>query len=52
MVIYTLSTGYMAVVNFLDSGDLISGFGIMMLIGLFYIVKYFFTEQLDMRKIV
>lgn len=50
MVIYTLSTGYLTVVNFLDSGDLISGFSIMMLIGAFYMLKYFFTGHLDMRK--
>lgn len=50
MLIYTLATGYLAILNFLDSGDLISGFSSMMPIGLFYIVKYFFTGDLDMRK--
>jgi len=50
MLIYILVTGYLAVLNFLDSGDLISGFSIMMLIGLFYMLKYFFTGHLDMRK--
>lgn len=43
MLIYTLVTEYLTVLNFLDSGDLISGFSVMILIGLFYIVKYFFT---------
>lgn len=50
MVIYTLATGYLAILNFLDLGDLISGFSIMMLIGLFYMLKYFFTGHFDMRK--
>ncbi|WP_312156665.1 hypothetical protein [Acinetobacter variabilis] len=50
MLIYTLATGYLAVLNFLDSSDLISGFSIMMLIGVFYMLKYFFTGHLDMRK--
>lgn len=50
MLTYTLLSGYLAVSNFLDSGDLISGFSIMMLIGLFYMLKYFFTGHSDRRK--
>lgn len=50
MLTYTLLSGYLAVLNFLDSGDLISGFSIMMLIGVFYMLKYFFTGHLNMRK--
>ncbi len=48
--VYTLATGYLAVLNYLDSGNLISGFSIMLLMGLFYIVKYFITGTFDRRK--